>query len=341
MRSFRGYGDMARRAAHRRSFEALESVAERSPDAIVITDARGVIEFVNPAFEALTGYARSEAVGLTPAIVSSGQHGTDFYSNLWSTICAGAVFRGIFSNRRKNGELFREDEVIVPFADGSGHITHFVSAGRDASARVRNIDRLMHQATHDSLTDLPNRSLFLDRLGQALKYASRRREGFTLAIADIDRFKTINDTLGHAAGDAVLQAVGARLQQYVRDVDTVARLGGDEFGLILVDVGDPAGAARAFEKMLMAFRAPVSVEERAVQVSLSIGACMFPADADSETALLRRADAAMYAAKRQGGNGYSFFGAAALQRRETQLPLWEAPVADVIDERRSFFGVAQ
>ncbi len=332
---------MARRAAHRRRFEALESIAERSSDAIVITDARGVIEFVNPAFEALTGFTRSEAVGLTPAIVRSGQHGEDFYSNLWSTIRAGAVFRGVFSNRRKNGELFREDEVIIPFADSSGQITHFVSAGRDASTRVRNIDRLMHQATHDSLTDLPNRSLFLDRLGQAMKYALRRREGFTLAIADIDRFKAVNDTLGHAAGDAVLQAVGARLQQFVREVDTVARLGGDEFGLILVDVGEPSSAAKVFEKMLMAFRTPVKVEERAVQVSLSIGACLFPADAGSESALLRRADAAMYAAKRLGGNGYSFSGATALPRHETQLPLWETLPADVIDERGSFFGVPE
>ncbi len=333
--------DMARRPAHRRSFEAPESVAERSSDAIVITDARGVIEFVNPAFEALTGFTRSESVGLTPAIVKSGQHGEDFYSNLWATIRAGAVFRGVFSNRRKNGELYREDEVIIPFADGSGKITHFVSAGRDASARVRNIDRLMHQATHDSLTDLPNRSLFFDRLGQTLKYALRRREGFTLAIADIDRFKSVNDTLGHAAGDAVLQAVAARLQQFVREVDTVARLGGDEFGLILVDVGEASSAAKVFEKMLMAFRAPVRAEERAVQVSLSIGACLFPADAGNESALLRRADAAMYAAKRLGGNGYSFSGATALPRREAQLPLWETLPPDVFDVRGTFFGVPQ
>ena len=330
---------MARRTAHRRNLAPLESVAGRSADAIVITDARGVIEFVNPAFEAMTGFTRSEAVGLTPAIVRSGQHGVDFYSNLWTTICAGAVFRGVFCNRRKNGELFREDEVIVPFADDSGKITHFVSVGRDASTRVRNIDRLMHQATHDSLTDLPNRSLFLDRLGQALKYASRRQEGFTLAIADIDRFKTVNDTLGHAAGDAVLQAVACRLRQYVREVDTVGRLGGDEFGLILVDVGDMAGASKVLEKVLMAFRVPVRIEERALRVSLSIGACVFPAGADSETALLRRADAAMYAAKRQGGNSYSFFDAPALPRRETQLRLWETLPADVTDERGAYPGV--
>ena len=331
---------MGRRPAHRKSVQPLESVAERSADAIVITDASGVIEFVNPAFEAMTGFTRREAVGLTPAILKSGQHGVDFYSNLWATIEAGAVFRGIFANRRKNGELFREDEVIIPVADCSGRITHFVCAGRDASARVRSINRLMHQATHDSLTDLPNRSLFLDRLGQALKYASRRREGFTLAIADIDRFKAVNDTLGHAAGDAVLRAVASRLRQYVRDVDTVARLGGDEFGVILVDVGDLASASKLLDKMLMAFRAPVRAEERAIQVSLSIGACVFPTDADSETALLRRADFAMYAAKRLGGNDYSFFGAAVLPQ-QTQLPLWETLPADVIDERNDFIEAPQ
>ena len=332
---------MAHRPSHRRAFEGIESVAERSADAIVITNAVGVIEFVNPAFEAMTGFTRTEAVGLTPAILKSGRLGADFYRDLWATIRAGKVFRGMFANRRKNGQLFREDEVIIPFVDAAGLITHFVSAGTEASARVGSIDRLMHQATHDSLTDLPNRSLFLDRLSQALKYAARRSEGFTLAIADIDRFKTVNDTLGHAAGDAVLQAVALRLQQYVREVDTVARLGGDEFGVILVDVGDSASASKAFEKIVMAFQTPVRAEGRAVHVTLSIGACMFPSGADTATSLLKRADATMYAAKRAGGNAYFFFGAAALPRRETQLPLWETLPTDLIDERVNSTGVIQ
>jgi diguanylate cyclase (GGDEF)-like protein/PAS domain S-box-containing protein len=285
--------------------------AGRSADSVMITDAAGVVEYVNPAFEAMTGFARIEMVGRTPALLKSGVHEQEFYRALWATILAGQTYRGVLVNRRKNGETYHEEMAIRPFLGRGGRITHFSAEGRDVSDRVREVERLRHAATHDGMTGLPNRQLFLDRLEQSLRHAARRSEGFALAIADVDRFKTVNDCFGHNAGDAVLQAVAGRLRQSVRDADTVARLGGDEFGLILLGIGERHAAAMVLEKVLAANSVPVQVEERAISVSISIGVCIHPADGRDADTIRERADSAMYAAKRAGGGACRFFRAPA------------------------------
>ena len=281
--------------------------AEQSPDAVVITDAAGVIEYVNAAFEAMTGYARNDVLGRTPAVLRSGVQDAAFYRGLWATISGGRTFHGILVNRKRSGETYHEEKTIRPFLDRRGRITHFICAGRDVSKRVREVEKLTHAATHDSLTDLPSRNLFLDRLGQALRHAKRREEGFALAVVDLDRFKAINDRFGHLAGDALLRAVTLRLQQCVRESDTVARLSGDEFALILVGAGERAVAARILDKVLAATSVPVRFERHALHVGLSIGVCIYPRDGTSVEELHKRADAAMYAAKRAGGNRCHFF----------------------------------
>jgi diguanylate cyclase (GGDEF)-like protein/PAS domain S-box-containing protein len=277
---------------------------EQSSDAVVIADADGVIQYVNPAFEAMTGFTRAEALGRTPAIVKSGHHGADFYRAMWDALRAGVEFRGVLINRKKSGELFHEEKVIRPFFGPDGRVTHFVAIGHDVSDRLRELESLTHAATHDSLTDLPNRRLFFDRLGQALRQAVRRSSGLAVAVVDVDRFKAINDLHGHLAGDAVLQGVAARLQHCVREEDTVARLGGDEFGLILLDAADPAVVTALLEKILRTFDVPVPIDGHAIPVSVSIGACLFPKDAGDEHELVRHADDAMYRAKRLGGKCY-------------------------------------
>jgi diguanylate cyclase (GGDEF)-like protein/PAS domain S-box-containing protein len=277
---------------------------EQSSDAVVIADADGLIQYVNPAFEAMTGFTRAEAIGRTPAIVKSGHHGPDFYRALWDALRRGTEFRGVFINRKKGGELFHAEQVIRPFFGPDGRITHFVSIGRDVSERIREIETLTRAATHDSLTDLPNRRLFFDRLGQALRQAVRRSSGLAVAVVDVDRFKAINDLYGHLGGDAVLQAVASRLQHCVRDEDTVARLGGDEFGLILLDAADADVVGALLDKILRTFAAPVAVSDRAIPASVSIGACLYPSEAGDEGELMQRADEAMYRAKRAGGNCY-------------------------------------
>lgn len=275
---------------------------EQSSDAVVITDAAGIVQYVNPAFETMSGFTRSEAIGRTPALVKSGHHDTDFYRPLWNNLCKGKEFRAIFINRKKSGELFHAEQVIRPFFGPEGRATHFVSIMRDVSDRLREFETL----THDSLTDLPNRRLFFDRLGQAVRQALRRNSGFAVAVVDLDQFKTINDLYGHLGGDAVLQAVASRLQHCVRNEDTVARLGGDEFGLILLDTADQSMVAALLDKTLHSFTAPVAFGNQTIPATVSIGVCLYPRDASEEGDLVGRADEAMYRAKRTGGNSYQF-----------------------------------
>ena len=282
--------------------------AEDVPDAVMITDADGVIEYVNPAFEALSGRRRGELVGRTPAVLKSGKLQARFYRRLWRRLLAGRTFRGVFVNRRKNGRLFYEEEIIQPVLDARGKVRHFICSGRDVTQQVLDFDRFKHAATHDSLTDLPNRTLFLDRLSQAVRQAARRKESLAVAIFDLDGFREANNRYGHLAGDAVLQAIARRTTGCVREVDTVARIGGDEFAIILENVTrrDAQGVLR---KVLAANRAPVRFAKHRIAVGLSIGVCMYPRGGRDEEVLRRRADRAMYAAKRAGGNRCRFAAA--------------------------------
>ena len=283
---------------------AFRRYVEQCPDAVLVTDPAGVIVYANRAFERMTGYASSELAGRTPALLKSGLHEADFYRGLWAALLGGQEFRALFANRRRNGELYHEDKIIRPLLDEHGRATHFVSYGRDATERAREFERLTHAATHDSLTDLPNRSLFLDRLDQALRSAARRAEPLTLAILDIDRFRDTNNRYGHLAGDAVLQAVAARTRGCVRDADTGARSGGVGVAILLVGAGE-ADAASVLAKVVAANAAPLRHDSVELRATLSVGATGFPDDARDAEVLRKQADAAMYAAKAAGGNRYA------------------------------------
>lgn len=282
------------------------ALAEQWPDALVVTDAKGVIEYVNPAFEHLTGYRAREVLGGTPAIVKSGKHDAAFYRRLWSRLRRGRPFRGVFINRRKNGELFHEEEIIRPLRDAQGRVSHFLCAGRDVSALMHELGRLERLATHDPLTGLPNRTLYADRLAQALRQAARQGESLVVALLDLDDFKRINTGHGHLAGDAVLRAVARRTRGCMRAIDTVARVGGDEFALVLPVARARRSAATVLEKVRAANAAPVRYGRSRIPMSISIGASLYPRDGRTAAALTRRADAALYRAKRAGGNRYRF-----------------------------------
>ncbi len=279
---------------------------EQCPDSVLVTDTGGRIVYANPVFERMTGYASSELEGRTPALLKSGLHEADFYRELWGALLAGREFRALFANRRKNGEPYYEDKIIRPLLDEQGAATHFVSYGRDATERAREFAKLTHAATHDSLTDLPNRSLYLDRLAQALRQAARRAEPLTLALLDLDRFRDANTRHGHLGGDAVLRAVAARTRGCLREADTVARIGGDEFAIILPEAAE-ADAARILEKVVAANAAPGPWDSGAIAASVSVGAACFPRDAAEGEALRKLADAAMYAAKAAGGNRWVLY----------------------------------
>jgi len=279
---------------------------DQCPDAVLVTDGAGTIVYANPVFERMTGYSAGELAGRTPALLKSGLHEADFYRALWRALLAGDEFRALFANRRKGGELYYEDKIIQPLLDAQGRVTHFVSYGRDATERAREFQKLTHAATHDSLTDLPNRGLFLDRLGQALRQATRRGEPLTVAILDIDRFRDTNNRHGHLAGDAVLQAVAARTRACVREADTVARIGGDEIAILLLGAAQ-ADAESVLAKVVAANAAPLQHDGVELRATVSIGAADFPHAAKEGEALRKHADAAMYAAKAAGGNGYRFW----------------------------------
>ena len=279
---------------------------EEWPDALLVTDAKGVIEYVNPAFERLTGYRGAEVIGRTPSLLKSGRQDAAFYRRLWSRLRRGKSYRGIFVNRRKDGALFHEEELIRPLRGPGGRITHFLCAGRDVSALVREMQNLQRLATHDALTALPNRTLYGDRLGLALHQAERRGERVVVVMLDLDDFKRINTRYGHLAGDAVLKAVARRTRGAVRAIDTVARVGGDEVALVLPGVRTQRSAAKLLEKIRAANDAAVHYGRNKIPVSVSIGASIYPRDGRSEVVLRKRADAAMYAAKAAGGNRWRF-----------------------------------
>ena len=426
--------DVTERTQATQQMRQLSSAVELTADSVMITDRDGVIEYVNPAFEAVTGHTSAEALGRKPSILKSGEHEDAFYRNLWEIILRGEPFHTVFTNRRKDGNLYYEDKTISPLCDASGAITHFVSTGRDISEHIqaeaaaraseehlraiidtnpecikllaadgRLIDmnaaglamieadsldqvagksmpglllpehrdafmaltksvfqgdkgtlvfeiqglkgtrrwlethavpmttrtgetvllgitrditerknaeeRLAFLAHHDELTGLPNRTLFNDRLSQAMIDTERHGRLLAVVFLDLDRFKNINDTLGHEAGDLLLQGVAGRLLEAVRRGDTVARLSGDEFTIVLADMAHVDDAARVAQKILDAFTKPLRVAGRDLFVSVSLGVTLYPLDTNDPQELLRNADIAMYRAKEQGRNNFQFYAA--------------------------------
>lgn len=272
----------------------------QSGDAVLITSASGVIEFVNPAFERDSGYTASEAVGRQPSLVNSGQHPAEFFARLWKTIRAGEVFRGVFTNRRKSGEIYYDDKTITPLRDAAGAITHFVSTGRDVTERVRSDSRLAYLTNYDALTTLPNRSALMERLAQAVQRCRYERAGITLLHIDLDRFKNINDTLGHGAGDRLLKLVGERLSAVVLNPETVARLGGDEFA-VFFEGGLQHGESEGFaQELVSTFSRPFEIDGRKLYVNVSVGIAAYPSDSDDVESLIKHAEIAMFHAKLSG-----------------------------------------
>ncbi len=292
-----------------RALCTLAQAVAQTGDAVAITSATGVIQFVNPSFERATGYSSAEAVGQTFALVNSGVHPPELFAQLWKTIARGEVFRGVLTNRRKAGDIYHEEKTITPVRDESGRISHFISTGRDVSERIFSNACLEHQANHDLLTGLPNRSLFLDRLAHAMHHASREAGNVALLFIDLDRFKSINDSFGHDIGDRVLIKVAERLKKVVREEDSVARIGGDEFTVILEGLKSPADSGRVAAELVAAFEASLEIDGQMLEIGASIGIATYPEDGDGIDLLLRRADVAMFHAKDSGRSTYAHFSA--------------------------------
>ncbi|MGA7949033.1 MAG: EAL domain-containing protein [Thiobacillaceae bacterium] len=408
----------------------LSLAVTQSADSVFITDAQGRIEYVNPAFEQLSGYTADEVVGQTPALVKSDRHDAGYFQRMWATLLAGAVFRGTMVNRHKNGTLFYEEKTITPLTEDGGQITHFVSTGRnvtdrmhaeeararlvaileattdfvatadadgkllylnqagrrllgrtaendiagmpladchseqgiqrllqealpraaadgvwvgentlhgmlgqevpvsqvvlahrgndgriefystiarDITERKRHEAELRHQATHDILTGLPNRTLLGDRLGAEISRVSRQGRLLALIFLDLDNFKRVNDSLGHPAGDSLLKEVGRRLTGCLRPNDTVARYGGDEFVVLGGDMGSVEHILVVMNKLRNAFEAPFRIGQRDVFITFSAGIAIYPGDGEDEETLIKNADTALFRTKAKGRSQYQFY----------------------------------
>ncbi len=285
----------------------LSSAVEKVADSIFITDTEGCIEYVNPAFEQTTGYQSDEILGMTPRLIKSGEHEPAFYANLWQTLGRGDIYREVIINRKKNGQLYHEAVTVTPLSDDDGRCTHYIFSGKDMTERMQTQERLHHMAHHDILTDMPNRMLFVNDLTQALSRAKWHDRAVAVVFVDLDRFKIVNDTLGHDAGDQLLQAISERLKLCMREGDIAARFGGDEFAVFFNDIASYDDVAPLASNMLEAMSPPFAIAGQELFMTFSLGISLYPDDGENSEVLMQNADTAMYCSKQQGGNSYHFY----------------------------------
>ncbi|MEX5744140.1 EAL domain-containing protein [Massilia sp. X63] len=302
----RADADKALRESEHR-LELARQVFDSTQEGIMMTDADARIVAVNPAFEQITGFRESEVLDETPRILRSGRHDAGFYRDMWHCLEHEGQWRGEIWNRRKNGEVYPARTSISAVRDEAGKLTAYVAVSTDLSALKAAHHQLDFLANHDALTLLPNRSLFNDRLQQAMAAARQGDGQLALLLFNVDRLSRINDSLGHAAGDAVLREVARRVGAIAGPTDTLARLSGDEFVLLLTSCRDTEDIILAARRLIDAIAQPHSVGGHDVVVTGSVGISIFPRDGSAPGDLLKAADAALSEMKNAGRNGFRFF----------------------------------
>lgn len=285
----------------------LSRAVEQSPIIIIITDIKGDIEYTNPRFTQITGYVHEEVVGKNLRVLKSDRISPEAYKHLCEAITKETSWRGELCNEKKSGELYWEAMSISPIKDLKGTNTHFLAISEDITEH-KEVETTIHQmAFYDTLTCLPNRSLFNDRLSMALAHAYRKKEMLAVLFLDLDHFKLVNDTLGHAVGDQLLKVVAERLASCIRKGDTVARLGGDEFTLLLPGIKHEKDASDVADKIIEKIRHPFVIGNHELTITTSVGIALHPNDGEDIDTLLRNADIAMYHAKEYGRNNYQYY----------------------------------
>ncbi len=306
-----GFVGVARDISDRRKAEdailKFSTIVEQSPVSILITDHRGIMEYVNPALCAQTGYRPEELVGRSLRILKGKGQAPEFYSQLWRMLLEGVIWRGELQSRRKNGVLFWESVSIAPIRNNQGAIVHFAAIKEDITEKKELMEQLHRMAHHDALTGLPNRSLFFDRLSQALALAARNGRHLGLLYLDLNGFKEINDEHGHEMGDHALRITAERVAACLRESDTVARMGGDEFTIILASLSRRGDAGRVAEHIITVLCQPFRLPDGSTaELGASIGIAIFPDDSEDMRQLMNYADEAMYVAKRSGKSCYCY-----------------------------------
>ncbi len=290
-----------------RELRLAAQVFENGMDGIMVTDADGKILKVNNAFTKITGYAPEEAIGKNPRILKSGRHDTEFYKSFWNDLIAKGKWEGEIWNRRKNGEIYPEWSLISVVKDNHGNTTHYIDVIRDITERIRYEERIKYQAYHDTLTGLPNRLLFYDRLSVALSNARRSKGILAVIFLDIDGFKPINDNFGHDVGDILLQSITKRLINCIRQGDTVARIGGDEFTIILPQVMQKEEVDEIARRLIDTLKESYLINKHELYITASIGISFYPDNGEDIQTLMKKADISMYRAKEKGKNNYQFY----------------------------------
>lgn len=299
--------DISERKRAENKIRHLALAIEQSPVLILITDKCSTIEYASGKLTELTGYTADEIIGKNANLLKSGMTHQKTYKALWDSLQRGKEWRGELLNKNKKGDLFWVSSIISPLRDDAGSITHYLAIMEDITQQKSYEEMLKHQATYDAMTNLPNRITGYTKLEQAILSAKNSQSMLAVLFIDLDGFKAINDSLGHAAGDLLLQRLSARLLNCVRHEDTVARIGGDEFMIILDNIQHPEDAACVAKKCLASCKKPFAVEANKVQVTASIGIAVYPEHGHDARQLIRHADTAMYQAKAEGKNSWRLY----------------------------------
>jgi diguanylate cyclase (GGDEF)-like protein/PAS domain S-box-containing protein len=281
------------------------NVFTHAVEPILITDADAQIIDANDAFIQSFGYSKDELIGQNPRILKSGKQDKQHYEQMWDTLLRDGAWSGEIWNKKKNGELYPGLIRINTVRDAQGKVQNYVGFFTDITHIKKHEEELGKAAYFDALTGLPNRVLLYDKLRSALRQGERRKELVALVYIDLDGFKKINDTYGHATGDEFLIEVSHEMNRQLRDGDTLARVGGDEFVAVLSSISSFEDCLRIIERLLDAAKQTITLGDKAVQASASIGVAIYPTDTDNPDLLMRKADKAMYKAKEAGKNTYS------------------------------------
>jgi diguanylate cyclase (GGDEF)-like protein/PAS domain S-box-containing protein len=284
----------------------LSLAVEQSPNTIVITDLEARIEYANQAFSSVTGYSLDEVRGKNPRFLQSGLTPKATYDDMWAHLTAGEAWHGELTNKRKDGTIYIEAATLSPVRQADGRITHYLAVKEDITNRKNDEARILQLSNFDLLTGLPNRSQLNEHLAYAIGFAQRNREKLAVMFLDLDRFKNINDTLGHSVGDQYLIEIARRLKHTVREEDTVSRLGGDEF-ILLFPGADGDAAAQVASKLLDAVRRPCVIDKHELTDTASVGIAIYPDDGLTAEELLKNADTAMNRLKQGSRNDFRFF----------------------------------
>ncbi len=300
--------DISERKRQEAELELSALVFNASTASIVVADANGLIVCVNPAFMQTTGYEPHEVIGRDPRLLSSGRQSKEFYQNMWQTLEKTGHWEGEWWNKRKDGELYAEQVSLDTVRNKDGSVHRYIKISSDVTEKKRLDDLIWRQANYDSVTNLPNRRLFFDRLEQWIKKCRRTKESLALFFIDLDRFKKVNDEFGHTVGDQLLVEVSRRINGCIRSSDTVARLGGDEFTVILADLAKTSRIETVARNIINVLAQPFYFDGIGTSVFASMGIAIYPADASDISELIKKADEAMYAAKNSGGNRFGYAG---------------------------------